>query len=93
MEGLRPRGGRHFEVDDANVPPPPLPAGDKLFSIEGLRQYASVEGPLYMSLLGRVYDVSKGADFFGPKGPYGMFAYHDGTYNLAGPLCITMHCT
>eukprot|EP00746_Dinoflagellata_sp_MGD_P152921 gnl/MRDRNA2_/MRDRNA2_83968_c0_seq2.p1 gnl/MRDRNA2_/MRDRNA2_83968_c0~~gnl/MRDRNA2_/MRDRNA2_83968_c0_seq2.p1 ORF type:complete len:109 (+),score=20.89 gnl/MRDRNA2_/MRDRNA2_83968_c0_seq2:188-514(+) len=36
-----------------------------------------------MSLLGRVYDVSNGEEFFGPKGPYGMFAYHDGTYNLA----------
>lgn len=65
------------------VPPPPLSPGDKMFSIESLRTYANVGGPLYTSLLGRVYDVSKGSEFFGPQGPYGMFAYHDGTYNLA----------
>merc|ERR1711963_918179 len=38
---------------------------------------------LWTSLLGRVYDVTSGNEFFGPGGPYEMFAGHDGTYMLA----------
>ncbi len=33
--------------------------------------------PLLLSLKGRVIDVSMGRDFYGPGGPYGVFAGKD----------------
>eukprot|EP00746_Dinoflagellata_sp_MGD_P167538 gnl/MRDRNA2_/MRDRNA2_98247_c0_seq1.p1 gnl/MRDRNA2_/MRDRNA2_98247_c0~~gnl/MRDRNA2_/MRDRNA2_98247_c0_seq1.p1 ORF type:complete len:210 (+),score=35.87 gnl/MRDRNA2_/MRDRNA2_98247_c0_seq1:80-709(+) len=68
----------------SNAPPPPLTPGNKTFSLTDLRTCETAVGaPIYTSLLGRVYDVSKGADFFGPGAHYGIFAFHDSTYNLA----------
>jgi len=65
--------------------PDPLSPGDQSFTLEDLHAaHGTKEGmPLLTSLLGRVYDVSSGREFFGPGGPYEMFAGHDGTYNLA----------
>lgn len=39
--------------------------------------------PILISLFGRVYDVSKGEKFYGPKGHYHVFAGHDVTYALS----------
>jgi hypothetical protein len=35
------------------------------------------ESPLYLALLGRVYDVSAGRDYYGLEGPYHIFAGRD----------------
>lgn len=43
----------------------------------------SAEGPMVLSLLGIVYDVSAGREFFGPGGPYRIYAGHDATFALA----------
>lgn len=70
---------------EAKKPPPPLPVGDQKFLAKELLRYnGKTKGmEILTSVLGRVYDVSSGAEFFGPSGPYEMFSGHDGTYNLA----------
>jgi len=67
------------------VPPPPLePLGRDFTPAEMLEHDGQQEGrPILTSVLGRVYDVTIGKEFFGRGGPYEMFAGHDGTYNLA----------
>jgi membrane-associated progesterone receptor component len=39
--------------------------------------------PLLVGIRGYVYDVTRGRDFYGPGGPYGMFAGKDCTRALA----------
>lgn len=39
--------------------------------------------PLLIGIRGHVYDVTRGRDFYGPGGPYGMFAGKDCTRALA----------
>lgn len=39
--------------------------------------------PLLVAIRGHVYDVTRGRDFYGPGGPYGMFAGQDCTRALA----------
>ncbi|RKP34499.1 cytochrome b5-like heme/steroid binding domain-containing protein, partial [Dimargaris cristalligena] len=38
---------------------------------------------IYMAVNGKVFDVTKGANFYGPEGPYGNFAGHDASRGLA----------
>ncbi|TPX41491.1 hypothetical protein SeMB42_g05556 [Synchytrium endobioticum] len=38
---------------------------------------------IYMGVNGRVYDVTRGANFYGPGGPYGNFAGRDASRGLA----------
>jgi heme oxygenase len=38
---------------------------------------------MVLSLLGVVYDISSGREFFGPSGPYRMYTGHDATFALA----------
>ena len=65
--------------------PPPMQPGDRNFTSSELALFDGSDPakPFLTSVLGRIYDVSKGKDSFGPSGPYAMFAGHDGTYNLA----------
>jgi len=39
--------------------------------------------PLLLAIRAQVYDVGRGRDFYGPGGPYGMFAGKDCTRALA----------
>merc|ERR1712086_274615 len=43
----------------------------------------SSSDPILLGILGVVYDVSTGREFFGPTGPYRIYAGHDATYALA----------
>ncbi|TPX33580.1 hypothetical protein SmJEL517_g03562 [Synchytrium microbalum] len=38
---------------------------------------------IFMGVNGRVYDVSRGANFYGPGGPYGNFAGRDASRGLS----------
>nr|CAD7266758.1 unnamed protein product [Timema shepardi] len=51
----------------------------KLFSVNDLSKYNGIEGSkgLYLSILGKVYDVKKGKRHYGPGGSYHSFAGKD----------------
>lgn len=52
---------------------------------EQLRAYdgSDPKKPLLMAIKGQIYDVSRGRMFYGPGGPYAMFAGRDATRALA----------
>ncbi|CAG2067296.1 unnamed protein product, partial [Timema podura] len=51
----------------------------RLFSVNDLSKYNGIEGSkgLYLSILGKVYDVKKGKQHYGPGGSYHSFAGKD----------------
>jgi membrane-associated progesterone receptor component len=66
--------------------PPPLPeAEERDYTLAELAGYdgSDPEKPLLLAIRGQVYDVGRGRDFYGPGGPYGMFAGKDCTRALA----------
>eukprot|EP00096_Caligus_rogercresseyi_P007920 TRINITY_DN2607_c0_g1_i1.p1 TRINITY_DN2607_c0_g1~~TRINITY_DN2607_c0_g1_i1.p1 ORF type:complete len:326 (+),score=88.48 TRINITY_DN2607_c0_g1_i1:40-1017(+) len=56
-----------------------LPSGERLFSKEELRLYdGSSEGKrIFLAILGQVFDVSKGREYYGPGGGYAFFSGRD----------------
>ncbi|MGB5368558.1 MAG: cytochrome b5-like heme/steroid binding domain-containing protein [Polyangiales bacterium] len=67
-------------------PRPPLPeAEERDYSLQELAAYDGSDSgkPLLIAIRGQVYDVTRGRDFYGPGGPYGMFAGKDCTRALA----------
>ena len=64
----------------------PLPeAEERDYSLQELAAYdgSDPSKPLLLAIRGQVYDVTRGQDFYGPGGPYGMFAGKDCTRALA----------
>jgi|GEM_PF-1663737 len=69
-----------------NAPRAPLPqAEERDYSLAELGQYDGSDStkPLLLAIRGQVYDVTRGRDFYGPGGPYGIFAGKDCTRALA----------
>jgi len=64
------------------------------FTAKELQEFGSGKdgNPIYLSIFGRVYDVSKGEKFYGPNSKYGMFAGKDVTRALClgcmAPDCL-----
>ena len=50
-----------------------------------LTQYNGTDAskPLYVAVKGRIFDVTNGKSFYGPGGPYAMFAGKDASRALA----------
>lgn len=50
-----------------------------------LAQYNGTDAskPLYVAVKGRIFDVTNGKSFYGPGGPYAMFAGKDASRALA----------
>ncbi len=66
--------------------PPPLPeAEERDYTLAELTGYdgSDPQKPLLIAIRGQVYDVTRGRSFYGPGGPYGMFAGKDCTRALA----------
>jgi len=64
----------------------PLPeAEERDYSLSELARYdgSDPDKPLLIAIRGQVYDVTRGRDFYGPGGPYEMFAGKDCTRALA----------
>ncbi|MBT8453439.1 MAG: cytochrome b5 domain-containing protein, partial [Deltaproteobacteria bacterium] len=67
-------------------PRAPLPEAEE--RDYGRSELAAYDGsdpgkPLLIGIRGQVYDVTRGRDFYGPGGPYAMFAGKDCTRALA----------
>ncbi|XP_022890301.1 membrane steroid-binding protein 2-like [Olea europaea var. sylvestris] len=63
--------------------PPPVQLGD--IADEELKQYdgSDKSKPLLMAIKGQIYDVSQSRLFYGPGGPYALFAGKDASRALA----------
>merc|ERR1712028_157215 len=65
---------------------PKLRTGPEMtsYTLQELQGFGpSSSDPILLGILGVVYDVSTGREFFGPTGPYRIYAGHDATYALA----------
>lgn len=49
-------------------------ANDRLFTEKELSKYSGEDTEIYLAVLGKVFDVSKGADYYGPGKTYHKFA-------------------
>ncbi|KAB2596657.1 membrane steroid-binding protein 2 [Pyrus ussuriensis x Pyrus communis] len=63
--------------------PPPVQLGE--ITEDELKQYdgSDAKKPLLMAIKGQIYDVSQGRMFYGPGGPYALFAGKDASRALA----------
>jgi len=76
--------GRWFEKRRASRASLPE-AEERDYSLSELAEYDGSDSskPLLLGIRGQVYDVTRGRDYYGPGGPYGMFAGKDCTRALA----------
>lgn len=72
------------EAEESQKPlPPPVLLGE--VTVEELKQYdgSDPDKPLLMAIKGQIYDVSQSRMFYGPGGPYALFAGKDASRALA----------
>eukprot|EP01127_Copromyxa_protea_P000924 TRINITY_DN10837_c0_g1_i1.p1 TRINITY_DN10837_c0_g1~~TRINITY_DN10837_c0_g1_i1.p1 ORF type:complete len:167 (+),score=41.47 TRINITY_DN10837_c0_g1_i1:16-516(+) len=63
---------------------PDTPPVKRDWTLAELREFDGTNGkPIYISAKGKVFDMSSKPNFYGPGGPYGVFAGHDASRCLA----------
>ncbi|XP_042034100.1 membrane steroid-binding protein 1-like [Salvia splendens] len=69
--------------EDVKPLPPPVQLGE--VTADELKQYDGSDStkPLLMAIKGQIYDVSQSRMFYGPGGPYALFAGKDASRALA----------
>ncbi|WCJ36628.1 membrane steroid binding protein 1 [Euphorbia peplus] len=81
--GPAPHQPRPRSVEEMQPLPPPVQLGevteDELKSYDG----NDPQKPLLMAIKGQIYDVSQSRMFYGPGGPYALFAGKDASRALA----------
>ncbi|KAG8231540.1 hypothetical protein J437_LFUL008081 [Ladona fulva] len=72
-------------VPESEPVEPELPKLRKDFTVEELRKYDGngPDGRILVAVNGKVFDVTRGKRFYGPKGPYSAFAGRDASRGLA----------
>jgi membrane-associated progesterone receptor component len=67
-----------------SLPKPPPPTVFRTFTPQTLLPYNGENNmPVYLSVRGRIFDVTSGRNFYGPGGPYANFAGRDASRGLA----------
>jgi len=63
-----------------------------ILSVQELSEYNGAnDGRILISICGRILDMTRGRDFYGPEGPYHVFAGCDATY-LLGSMSTEPQC-